>query len=158
MNEQIDIAPDHGFRSFRIPKGSDRLSAVFQSQPKCVISKSHPLSHKDEIHLEELKTEPMIAISPEVSQGAYNNIVNLCEVYGFTPVSISYSNSIQDTALMVESGLGFSILDENCISSANEAICSIPVHRGDPLMLVAVWKKKTLIGNSSLCKSSDFRR
>lgn len=142
MNEQIDIALTMDFDLLEYPKEQTVYQQFFQSQPKCVISKSHPLAHKDEIHLEELKTEPMIAISPEVSQGAYNNIVNLCEVYGFTPVSISYSNSIQDMLLMVESGLGFSILDENCISSANEAICSIPVHRSDPLMLVAVWKKE----------------
>ena len=43
---------------------------------------------------------------------------------------------------MVESGLGFSVLDENCISSANAAVQSIPIHRSDPLYLVAVWKKE----------------
>ena len=83
----------------------------------------------------------MIAISPEISKGAYNNIIHLCEVYGFTPVKIYYSNSSQDTLLMVESGLGFSVLDDNCISSVNTAVQSIPIHRGDPLYLVAVWKK-----------------
>lgn len=142
LNDSIDIALTMDFDLLEYPQDQTIYQPFFHSRPKCVIAKTHPLANHDEIHLDELKFEPLIAISPEVSKGAYNNIIHLCEVYGFTPVKISYSNSIQNTLLMVESGLGFSVLDENCISSANTAVQSIPIHRSDPLYLVAVWKKE----------------
>ena len=91
--------------------------------------------------LEELKNEPMIAIKPEMSQGAYDHIVQLCEIHGFIPEQIHYATSIQNLLLMVESGLGFSVLDDNCISSTNVSVRSIPIYKSDPLILVAVWKR-----------------
>ena len=77
MNDQIDIALTMDFDLLELSQGTDCLSAVFQSQPKCVISKSHPLSHKDEIHLEELKTEPMIDNLPGDFPGSLPIILSI---------------------------------------------------------------------------------
>ena len=83
----------------------------------------------------------MIAIKPEISQGAYDHIVQLCEIHGFIPEQIHYATSTQNLLLMVESGLGFSVLDDNCISSTNVSVRSFPIYKSDPLILVAVWKR-----------------
>lgn len=142
LEGKIDIALTMDFDLPGYPPEETVFQPFFHSSARCVLSKSHPLAKKDYIHLEELKNVPMIAINPEISFGAYNNAVELCKIHGFTPKEIHLSNSTQDTLLMVESGLGFSILDENCISSANPAVQSIPVHRSDPLVLVAIWRKE----------------
>lgn len=138
---KIDISLTMDFDLPGYPASETIFQPFFHSSARCVLSKSHPLAKREYIHLEDLKNVPIVAINPEISYGAYNNAMELCKIHGFTPQEIHLSNSTQDTLLMVESGLGFSILDENCISSANESIQSIPVLRSDPLVLVAIWKK-----------------
>lgn len=138
---KIDISLTMDFDLPGYPATDTIYQPFFHSSARCVLSKSHPLAKREYIHLEDLKNVPIVAINPEISYGAYNNAMELCKIHGFTPQEIHLSNSTQDTLLMVESGLGFSILDENCISSANESIQSIPVLRSDPLVLVAIWKK-----------------
>lgn len=141
LKGEIDIALTMDFDLLEYPDTEVIYQPFFQASPKCVISTSHPLAKKDYIHLEELKNEPMIAIKPEISQGAYDHIVQLCEIHGFIPEQVHYATSIQNLLLMVESGLGFSVLDDNCISSTNVSVRSIPIYKSDPLILVAVWKR-----------------
>ncbi len=142
LKNRIDIALTMDFDLPDYPEQKTIYQPFFQTNLRCVISRSHPLADQPEISLADLKEDPLIAIAPHISRGAYYNILELCEESGFSPSNISCSNSIQDTLLMVESGLGFSVLDENCISSANEAIRSIPLVDTTPIELVAVWKKE----------------
>lgn len=144
LDGKIDIALTLDFDLIDYPADEIVSQVFFHTTPKCVIAKSHPLAKESVIRLEALRTEPMIAISPEYSKGAYNNIIQFCEQYGFSPAEIIYTNSTQNTLLKVEAGLGFSVLDENCISDSNTAVCSIPFHKTIPLSLVAVWKKENL--------------
>lgn len=141
MDGTIDIAMTMDFDLAGYPPEETVFQPFLHSGATCVISKSHPLAKKKYVHLDELKNVPLVAINPELSFGAYNNAVELCKIHGFVPQEIHLSNSIQDTLLMVEAGLGFSVLDDNCISSTNQAIQSIPILRSDPLVLVAIWKK-----------------
>ena len=46
--------------------------------------------------------------------------------------------------LMVESGMGFSVLDENSAITGNSAVRSIPINDQGPLSLVAIWHKSNL--------------
>ncbi len=82
-----------------------------------------------------------IDIAPEISHGGYNAIIHLCEESNFTPRDIQISNSIQDQLLKVESGLGYAILDENCISTSNHAVVNIPIEHAQQQLLVAVWRR-----------------
>ncbi len=144
LDNLIDIAITLSFDLDDYPMDQIVYQIFFRSQPKCVISKSNPLASLPAFDWEMLSSETMIAISPEVSRGAYQNILQFCERHNFTPASIVYSNSIQNTLLRVEAGLGFSVLDENCISDANTAVLSVPFYKTDPLNLVALWKKENL--------------
>ena len=118
MNGKIDIALTLDFDLIDYPTDDIIYQVFFESAPKCVISKAHPLAKPDEIHFDSLSTETMIAIDPAISKGAYNNIVQFCERHGFTPSNTIYASSIQNILLKVEAGLGFSVLDENCISNS----------------------------------------
>ena len=144
LDRSIDIALTMDFDLADYPKEDIVYQIFFHSVPKCVIAKSHPLAKESTIRLKALSTEAMIAISPSVSTGAYNNIVQFCERHGFTPAQTIYANSIQNVLLKVEAGLGFSVLDKNCISASNYAVCSIPFQKTDPLNLIAVWRKDNL--------------
>ena len=75
MNGKIDIALTLDFDLIDYPTDDIIYQVFFESAPKCVISKAHPLAKPDEIHFDSLSTETMIAIDPAISKGAYNNIV-----------------------------------------------------------------------------------
>lgn len=144
LDKSLDVALTLDFDLADFPAEDIVYHTFFQSEPRCVISKSHPLANESTIRLENLSTEPMIAISPSLSNGAYNNIVQFCERHGFSPAKTIYASSIQNILLKVEAGLGFSVLDKNCISSSDTAVKSIPFYKTDPLNLIAVWRKDNL--------------
>ncbi len=144
MGGSIDIALTLSFDLEDFPAGEIVYQNFFQSQPKCVISKSNVLTAEPFFDWEMLNAETMIAIAPEESMGAYNNIVQFCERHNIHPAAVAYANSISDLLLKVEAGLGFSVLDENCISDSNESMLSIPFYKTDPLNLIAVWRKDNL--------------
>lgn len=144
LGGSIDIALTMDFDLADYPAEDIVYQVFFHSTPRCVIAKSHPLAQRAPIHLEALSTEPMIAISPSLSKGAYNNIVQFCERHGFSPSETIFVSTIQNILLKVEAGLGFSVLDENCISNSNAAVLSVPFQKTDPLNLIAVWKKDNL--------------
>lgn len=144
LSDEIDIAITLGLDMEDFNPEEVVFQPFFQSHPKCVISRSNPLATQSDFDLSALSSETMIAISPEVSRGAYHNIVQFCERHGFQPANTIYANSVQDLLLKVEAGLGFSVLDENCISDSNASILSIPFYKTDPLNLVAIWKRNNL--------------
>lgn len=141
---EIDIAMTV---DFDIDEYSDQnviCQPFFISRGRCVISKYHPLADQEIIRIEDLKEEPLIAISPKISRGACQHLLELCRMHGFSPTQIHYANSIENLILMVESGLGFSVLDENSSIMGSSAVRSIPINDHGPLSLVAVWHKSNL--------------
>lgn len=141
---EIDIAMTVDFDLDEYMDQNVIYQPFFISQGRCVISKYHPLASQKIIRLEDLKDEPMIAISPEISKGACKHLLELCSLHGFTPSQIHYANSVENLILMVESGLGFSVLDENSSIMGSSAVRSIPINDHGPLALVAVWHKNNL--------------
>lgn len=144
MDSRIDIALTLGFDMEDFNPDEVVFQPFFQSHPQCVISRSNPLATQPDFDLSALSSETMVAISPEISRGAYHNIVQFCERHGFQPARTIYANSVQDLLLKVEAGLGFSVLDENCISDSNTSLLSVPIYKTDPLNLVAIWKRNNL--------------
>ncbi len=144
MNNTIDIALTLSFDLEDFNPEEIVYQTFFRSQPKCVISKSSPLASLPDFDWGVLSSETMIAISPDESKGAYHHIIQFCERHDFKPAGIIYAGSIQNALLKVEAGLGFSVMDENCISDANAAVLSVPFYKTDPLSLIAVWKKDNL--------------
>lgn len=86
MNDKIDIAITLDFDLVDYPTDDIIYQVFFESAPKCVMSKAHPLAKQDEIHFDSLSTETMIAIDPAISRGAYNNIIQFCERHGIYTV------------------------------------------------------------------------
>ena len=70
--------------------------------------------------------------------------MDLCQLHGFLPTQVRYADSVENLILMVEAGLGFSVLDENSSIMASSAVHAIPITGHGPLSLVAVWHKDNL--------------
>lgn len=141
---EIDIAMTVDFDLEEYQEQNVVFQPFFISAGRCVISKYHPLANLESICIEDLKKEPVIAISPEISKGAYQHLMDLCQLHGFLPTQVRYADSVENLILMVEAGLGFSVLDENSSIMASSAVHSIPITGHGPLSLVAVWHKDNL--------------
>lgn len=142
LSDQLDIVLTLSFDLEDYPADEIVWQVFFHSQPKCVISKANTLAQSVPFDLGLLSQENMVAISPDISLGAYHNILAFCERHNVTPAGTIFADSIQSLLLKVEAGLGFSILDQNCISNENSSVLSIPFYKTEPLNVIAIWRKE----------------
>lgn len=138
---QIDIAITLDFDIQSFTHQDILYETLYHASGECLISKYHPLALKEDFQLRDLRDVTAIAISPDISLGGYNNLVDFCKRYGFTPKNIRPAGSVEDIMLMVESGLGFTVLDENCKFKKSNSIRCIHQIDDDELTAVAVWNK-----------------
>lgn len=143
-NKEIDVALTLSFDVEAYRDQDIVFENFYESAGECVISKYHPLAHKETIHLEDLKNETLIIISPEISVGGYEALINLCHNHNFQPKQIQTATSVEQIMLLVESGLGFSVLDANCKLHNNHSVRFIRLVEDDILKLVGVWHRDNL--------------
>lgn len=139
---QIDIAITMDFDMNAYKEQDVLYETMYRSYGECVISKKHPSALKKNFDFGVLKNETAIAISPDISLGGYNNLIMFCERHGFTPKRIQTASSVEDIMLMVEAGLGFSVLDENCKMHQSPEVRFIHLDDDMTLSVVAVWRKE----------------
>ncbi|MCI6018145.1 MAG: LysR family transcriptional regulator [Clostridiales bacterium] len=140
-NGQIDIAITLNFDLPSYEEQEVLYENIYHSTGECIISKHHPLAYKENFRLTDLKDETAIAISPDISLGGYNNLIDYCKRHGFTPRHIKTASSVEDIMLMVEAGMGFTVLDENCKVRQNPSVRCIQPADDIGLYALAVWKK-----------------
>lgn len=144
LDNRLDIALTMGFDLNDYPLDQIVSQDFYELEARIAISKNHPFAKRKTLSMSEMEPETLIAISPDVSHGAYNELINLCKESGFTPQHILTAKSISDLMLKVESGQGYTILDANCISNSYEGIANIPVRKAGKQTVVAVWRRKNV--------------
>jgi DNA-binding transcriptional LysR family regulator len=145
LNGQVDIALTMAFDLTDFPQDKIVSQNFRCSTGVCAMPKSHPLAGKSGVNINQMAEDTLIAISPDVSHGAYNSLIDLCAANGFTPRKIITARSIQDMLLNIESGLGYTVQDSNSISLLNRAVANVPLEgTTDPLFLTAVWCRSNL--------------
>lgn len=107
-----------------MPKKSRRLHKLLQNgEMLVVLPKNHPLAKKKSIQLQDIANEPYILLE----EGHYSEPVVAFEAAGITP-NIQYT--IHDDyaiMMMVEAGLGVSILAELILRRTNYDIVCLPI-------------------------------
>lgn len=144
LNNRLDIALTMGFDLSDYPLDQIVSQDFYEIEARIAISKRHPFAKRKMLSMPEMESETLIAISPDISHGAYNEIIQLCDACGFTPQHIQTAKTISDLMLKVESGQGYAILDANCISNSYEGIANIPVRKAGKQSVVAVWRRNNI--------------
>lgn len=144
FEDSIDIAITLGFDLDEFDLKTYEIHKILSFHGKCFISAYHPLTEKESLSFQDLKNETLIAISPEISKGGYERLLIEFEIRDALPKNIQTVDSIENIMLLVESGLGISILDENCIIYGKSSIKHIPIKENSPTSLVAIWKKSNI--------------
>ena len=114
---------------------------LFQQPGAIVLSRSHPLAGRDNLTIEDFRSEPFVAISRENSPGGYNLLLKQCAESGFVPNIVRETNTTESLFLCVEMGLGVALLDRNTRLERNNALRIIDIPESRAAGLVAVWRK-----------------
>lgn len=107
-----------------------------------VVSKNHPLSHKEIIALEDLKDEKFVMLEKETL--LYQPTLDLCGEAGFTPNILFKSSRIDLILNMVQKELGITLLMEKTIDKNwSDSLKIIPVTPTKTSYLSFIRKKET---------------
>ncbi|UUZ83964.1 LysR family transcriptional regulator [Paenibacillus sp. P26] len=110
-----------------------------------VLHKSHPLSDRSPVLLQDLSQEPFILFAKGF--GVRHQVIEACHSSGFHP-AIAHESSQWDLLVeMVAAGLGISFLPEAiCSKIVNPEVCIVPVTEpAIPWNLFVIWNKERYV-------------
>lgn len=155
-NINLDLE-SYGFRTIREMFNQEELNIIlipefelenythvhtewFQSVKLCIaISKKHPLAKKEHLAISDIKSLPMIVISPNESLNGINRIKNICRKEGFEPNIVKYTSNLNSLVLGVANGVGVTLCDNGVRS---EKIRTYPLEeQPNDSDLYLVWKE-----------------
>jgi len=123
---------------------SEIMSKKIYTDPLVVMMPhDHPLAQCSQINLSSLMTEPFVILSRQECPGAFQNTVQLCVENGFSPNIISEPATIEALILLVESGVGISIISQHMEAYGNSNMRFIPLTNTNAIInIVVCWNKK----------------
>lgn len=139
-NNMIDVALTILFPNSTLPPDT-RFVCLREDGISAVIPADHPLVEKENIYFDDLLQYPIILPSPQMYP-SYAQLIREFEQRSPIPSNIICDYSHVDTALiMVEAGMGVSILPTNISGNATTAIFR-PIHDCNPTLQVGImWQK-----------------
>jgi len=140
LNDELDIAFTMSMGLNNIDELEFRI--LFPEYHHVAMNCEHPLADRTTIDITELAQEPFVLMSKEESPDGYNVVLSSCANKGFIPEIVSEPLLMETVLLLIDSGIGISILPthvKEIYSSptihfidivGNEAVCD----------MVASWK------------------
>ncbi|NTV88978.1 MAG: LysR family transcriptional regulator [Clostridiales bacterium] len=118
------------------------IKTLYSDFYSLVVPKNHPLASRDSVEITDLKNEQFIMPSPEYFPNAMDQLVKFCNAKGFHPKIVKQTPRIDTVLLMVEIGMGVSIMPRHDVVYANSNIRFIDVMGSDVTVdVVVAWRK-----------------
>jgi len=105
-----------------------------------VVPEDHKLARYDIVSRSLLAFEHMVFFDPSDCNGAYNNMIHESMQKGFQPDVVAYGKSTNSILLMVECGIGISILPKSCDNGLHK-VKFIQLDEERKQRIVARWKQ-----------------
>ncbi|ACL19873.1 transcriptional regulator, LysR family [Desulfitobacterium hafniense DCB-2] len=139
INNQADIGFIISFDDHYLPfLDSHVLTRTYSA---IVAAHDHPLATQDKVHISQLKNEHFIQVSPSTQPIPYNYIILLCENAGFTPNIATTCPLVETVLMMVQAGLGISVLSRLAPVKGMDNLKFIDIEGVTPSSFSVVWKK-----------------
>ncbi len=107
-----------------------------------VLPPTHPLAKKERIQLEKLASEPFVLFHRVGAPGLFDEAVAMCCRAGFSPQVRHEPDLMTTVFVMVESGLGVSLVPGCARSLDRQNIIRRPLTvKSKPLCLCAIWPR-----------------
>ena len=113
-----------------------------QSHPMCIeLPIEHPLAHRDKICISEVAREPFVII-PRSEAPNYDHMERLCTTHGFHPNIVFETPVLENLLLLVETGIGITILAKHTMAFAGPNVRFIEIANYDYRVdRVMAWKE-----------------
>lgn len=136
----LDLILTYGFSLFDKP---DLVTVDVQKFNSCImLSRDHPLAHREELTLYDLRQERFIQLAARVNGEGYDYIINLCARCGVFP-AITQVDKMEDVLLWVQMGRGVAVTTDRTIERHNPQVVvrplPIPEARGHDVTMA--WRK-----------------
>ncbi|MEH7414915.1 LysR family transcriptional regulator [Neobacillus drentensis] len=114
------------------------------TQPHCIIlHQDHPLADRTNINIEELVEEPFVMLEREESPPGFDLLLAACANHGFSPNLVNTASQIDAVLMMVDAGIGITILPKYLQLYASPSLRFISIEGDDfKVDVLASWKKK----------------
>lgn len=137
-NEWIDL----GFMRSNLVSAAFNIRSVYKENFSLVLPESHPVTETNFQGMHVFKEAPFILYPNDQSQLYYQQIINLCSDYGFTPKIAHRSIHAPTIFKLVENHMGISVLPTSLAQGNHPGIRFIELKDAiQKTELFAVWKK-----------------
>ncbi|MBP2643593.1 MAG: gltC 7 [Firmicutes bacterium] len=139
---------------FTITIGSSHSSelsykTIYNDVFSAVMHKDHPLATEDVIDVAELANEPFIQVSRDQNPEGFHRTLAICKARGFSPNIVRETPRMDAALLMVEMGLGISIMPRHTKVYASPSVRYIDL-KGDDCNFDVVLAWKTANSNPAI--------
>lgn len=121
----------------------EKCSLYPLSMPMCVVVPvEHPIAGYDKINLAELAQQNFVILSHTESPSMHNHLHRLCIAHGFHPTITGEAPLLENLLLLIETGIGISILSGHTQAIASQNLRFIEIDNYDfSVDRVVAWKK-----------------
>ncbi|GBG57812.1 LysR family transcriptional regulator [Sporomusaceae bacterium FL31] len=106
-----------------------------------VVSDQHPLAHESKVKLTALTKESFILIARSESPHLFDHLLRIFATEGFYPNIISQHALVETVLMLVEAGLGVTLLSRHVKNYASPSLRFVDIdHSNASVDLVMVWK------------------
>lgn len=105
-----------------------------------VVSSDHPLARYDMVSRSLLAHENMVFFDPSACNNAFYTMIHESLLNGFQPNIVAYGKSIHSILMMVECGIGISLLPKSCDNGLHD-VRFIELDEEKKQRIVARWKR-----------------
>lgn len=116
---------------------------VYRDRLVGVVPAGHRLAEEGEVSVGELAGEEMVLFSRGEAPGLYDGVIGMCQGVGWTPEIVSEPTMMETVLLLVEAGMGVSIVP-GCVGHLRHSgIRFVGLAEGAPgIELVVAWRKE----------------
>jgi len=144
----VDLVMTHSFMVTSAEREELSSYVLDEVRDEILVSKYHPLGQLKSFSVEDFLQHTFVAVSPEVSSGAFMNSMAYLRGLGIEPIKIMYVPSIEDIMLGIEYGLAYGIASRFSRLSKWDSIRFIDAYAefSQPRNLtkiIAFWRKNT---------------
>ena len=104
-----------------------------------VIPVDHPFAEREEISYADIQEEPMIFFHPSCGNSMYNDMIYHSVKGGYSPNIVGYASDPRSLIIMVELGMGITILPKSCDMGHNGGVKFIKLQDSQKLDISARW-------------------
>jgi DNA-binding transcriptional LysR family regulator len=117
---------------------------LLSSRQECAaLPIGHPLAERSELHMEELRQERFVAMSPNASSSGYQLLIQKAIEANFTPNIVAFSDYVPGVMMLVACDVGVSVLYHDLAVQTHDRVKFVPLVGVTPFKRWLMWDRSS---------------